>query len=412
MTLGEANDLATPVRPSGRITSIDTLRGVAVLGILIINIQWVSMIEGASWNPTFMFPFEGGNWWAWVLSHVLADQKFMTIFSLLFGAGVLLMTSRVESHGGSSRGIHYRRMFILLLIGLAHAYLLWFGDILVTYAFCGMLIYPLRMLRPGKLIAIGIVTVAVASILSLLFGWSMQFWPEEDIRALMTDWRPSSQEVTDDMAAYRGSYGEIFVHRAPAAFGFHTFVFLVWGMWRAGGLMLIGMGLHKLDVFGAGRTVVFYATLILAALLIGIPTVIYGLYRNIEDGWTLEYSFFIGNQYNYWGSIVVSLGWIGAIMLLCKSVNFGFLTQPLAAVGRMALTNYLMQTVLVTTIFYGYGLGLYGQVDRVGQVLIVFGVWALLLIASPIWLRYFRFGPAEWLWRSVTYRRAQPMRRL
>ena len=117
----------------------------------------------------------------------------------------------------------------------------------------------------------------------------------------------------------------------------------------------------------------------------------------------------MGSQYNYWGSVLVSLGWVGVVMLACKSGRLAPATAPLAAVGRMAFSNYILQTVICTTIFYGHGFGLFGRVSRVGQIAIVIAVWTVQLIVSPIWLRHFRFGPLEWLWRSLTYRRVQPM---
>jgi uncharacterized protein len=123
------------------------------------------------------------------------------------------------------------------------------------------------------------------------------------------------------------------------------------------------------------------------------------------------YSFYLGGLFNYWASILVALGWVGAVMLVCKTEPLRALTKPLAAVGQMALTNYLGQTIICTTIFYGHGFGLFGSVSRVQQILIVAGVLAFGLIVSPIWLRFFRFGPFEWLWRSLTYLRLQPMQR-
>jgi len=125
----------------------------------------------------------------------------------------------------------------------------------------------------------------------------------------------------------------------------------------------------------------------------------------------MRYSFFLGSRYNYRASIPVSLGWVGLVMLVCKKGVLGSVTSRLAAVGRTAFTNYLAQSVLCTTIFYGFGLGLYGDVERTGQILIVFAVWAVQLVVSPLWLRRFRFGPFEWAWRSLTYGRLQPMRR-
>lgn len=393
---------AAPIDGAGRIVAIDALRGFAVLGIFIINIQMMAMIEAAATNPTLHLEFHGVNRWIWMLSHVLADQKFMTIFSLLFGAGVLLMTSRIEARGLSSTLFHYRRMVILLLIGLVHAYLIWYGDILVIYALCGMVVFLFRRHRARTLIFVGMIAVAIPSLLSLCFGWSMRFWPDELANELRGIWSPSPATIADDAAAYRGSYVDAFRHRAPTALEVHTTVLLIWGLWRAGGLMLIGMGLQKLGVFGAERSRRFYAALAMVGLCIGVPVIVYGLHRNIATGWSPEYSFFLGTQFNYWASILVSGAWIGVIMLLCKAGPF--VVTPLAAVGRMALTNYLAQSVVGTTIFYGHGFGWYGKIDLAGQMLIVSLVWTLQLIASTVWLRRFRFGPVEWLWRTLTYR--------
>jgi uncharacterized protein len=135
----------------------------------------------------------------------------------------------------------------------------------------------------------------------------------------IADWRPGSERIAEDMAAYRGSYIDALTYRAPRSLEFQTFVFLVWGLWRSGGVMLIGMGLHKLGLFDAKRRRSLYATLVVVGLLVGIPMVIYGLYQNFERDWAMEYSFFIGSQYNYWASLLVGLGWVGMIMLICRS---------------------------------------------------------------------------------------------
>jgi uncharacterized protein len=137
-----------------------------------------------------------------------------------------------------------------------------------------------------------------------------------------------------------------------------------------------------------------------------------GVRRLHASGWDPIYVFFHGAQFNYWGSIAVALGWVGAVMLLCKAGGaVAAVTGPLAAVGRLALSNYLLQTLLCTTIFYGHGLGLFGRVERKGQAAVVVGVWAVQLVLSPLYLRYFRIGPAEWLWRLLTYLQPPPLRR-
>ena len=401
-----------PVVEDTRIDSIDVLRGFALLGILIMNIQAFAMPEAAYYNPTAYGNLEGANLYVWLGGRLLADQKFMTIFSMLFGAGIVLMTSRAEARGDTRR-VHYRRMGWLALIGLLHAHLLWAGDILFLYAVCGMLVYPFRGMSPGRLLVLGTATVAVASAIFAGLQASLPSWPEEALTEVtLGAWQPTRAIVDEALATYRGGWLEQLPARSEMAFGFETFMLVIYGGWRAGGLMLIGMALFKLDVFSAGRSRRFYGALIAAALVAGIPVEAYGVALDFEFGWALDWSLFQGRQFNYWPSIAVALGYVGLVMLACRSDPGHRVGRPFAAVGRTALSNYLLQTVICTTIFYGHGLGLYGSVDRVGQLAIVLGVWAVQLTASPLWLRRYRFGPAEWVWRSLTYGERPPFRRV
>jgi uncharacterized protein len=400
-----------PTAPSERIIPLDALRGFAVLGILIMNIQSYSMIEAAYINPTAYGDLTGINRWVSVLSHLFADGKFMAIFSILFGAGVVLMTRKVEAKGQSSAGLHYRRTFWLIVIGMIHAYLLWYGDILTAYGVCALLIFLFRKISPKWLLVIGLISASVSSLIYLSFGFSLPYWPAEAHQNVLQAWRPSAQTVAQEISSYQGSWLEQMTHRAPAALMFQTFLFVIWVGWRAGGLMLVGMALFKWGLLTAQRSKRFYSTLAGIGFGLGLPLVIYGMVCNYQANWSFDYSMFIGNQFNYWGSILIAVGYISTVMLLCQSTRLQKLVSRFAAVGRMALTNYLMQTMICTTIFYGHGLGLFGQIERSGQILIVFGVWVFQLWVSPIWLRYFRFGPAEWIWRFLTYLRLQPMRR-
>lgn len=399
-----------PVAPSERIVSIDVLRGFAVLGILIMNIQSFAMIEAAYINPTAYGNLMGLNKWVWILSHIFANQKFMTIFLILFGVGIVLMTSKAESKGRSAAGLHYRRTVWLLVIGMIHAYLLWHGDILVTYGLCALVTFLFRKASPRKLLTIGLLIISVASLIYFFFGWSVSYWPPEAYQETMASWKPSTEMIGQEISAYQGGWLEQMAHRVPSSFKFQTLVFLIWYGWRAGGLMLVGMALFKWGVLTAQRSKHFYLTLIGVGFGLGLPVVIYGVVRDFAARWTLDFSMFFGWQFNYWGSLFVALGYIGTVMFICKSIRLERFTRPFAALGRMALTNYLIQTLICTTIFYGHGLGLFCQVERRDQILIVIGVWVFQLFASPIWLRSFRFGPAEWLWRSLTYLKFQPMR--
>jgi len=401
---------AAPVGQAERIGSLDTLRGFALLGILVMNIMSFSMIFSAYFNPTNYGDLTGANYWVWFGSHVFFDQKFMTLFSMLFGAGVVLFTERAEAKGQSPRRLHYRRMLWLILFGLLHGFLLWYGDILYVYGMCGLLVYLFRKCEPRTLIALGILLIAAASAISLIFGWTIQFWPPEEIAKMQQMWRPDAAHVAAEMNAYRGGWLEQMAHRVPLFFEFSTVFFLMF-FWRPAGVMLLGMALYKVGALSAQRSARFYAALIALGALVGVPLIVYGVRLNEAAGWDMRWSFFHGQQLNYWGSVLVSLGYVGLVMLVCKSGALGWLTARLAAVGQMAFTNYLLHTIICTTIFYGHGLGYFGYVERTGQILIVFAVWAFQLVVSPIWLRYYRFGPFEWLWRSLTYGSPQPFRR-
>lgn len=404
--------LAAPVSVTERIDSIDVLRGVALLGILVMNIQSFSMIGSAYVNPTAYGDLTGINLWVWAGCHLLADQKFMTIFSMLFGAGVVVFTSRVEARGKSAAGLHYRRMAWLILFGLLHAHLFWYGDILYTYGMCGLAAYLFRKLRPTWLILIGVPMIAVPSLLNLSLGWLTQASPtfaEKMAEGNSGFWAPTAEMVAEELETYRGGWLDQAPDRSGWSAFFQTLMFAMWGGWRAGSLMLFGMAMFKMGVFSAARAKAEYWLMIAAAALVGIPLIALGIYHNFDQGWTFEYSNLFGSQFNYWASVLVSFGWVGVVMLVCKAPRMRPWTRPFAAVGRMAFTNYIMHTIICTTIFYGHGFGQYGYWERWQQFLLVLGIWAFQLVFSPIWLSIFRFGPLEWAWRCLSYWRLQPL---
>lgn len=402
---------ADPVAAADRIDSLDVLRGVAVLGIFIMNIQMFAMLGTTYFNPTYYGMWDGSGYAIWYLSHLFADQKFMTIFSMLFGAGIVLFCSRKEDRGQSPRRYHYRRMGWLILFGLVHAYFLWEGDILFLYGVCGLWVYPFRRVRPSRLIVAGVVVLAIGSSLSYGSGRSSQYWPEEAREGFIEQsWQPPPEAVAEATSAYGGGdYWKQVRHRAPLVLAWQTFVLLFWGVWRAGGLMLIGMGLYKLGFFSAARSRGTYLAMVVLSA-VGLSLAVYGVRQRFVHDWQPFYSFFIGTQYNYWGSLFVSGGYVGAIMLICRPRSLRRITRPFAAAGRMAFSNYIGQSLIGSFVFYGTGLGYYGEIGRAGQILIVAAVWVLQLAVSSVWLRRFRFGPLEWLWRSLTYGRRQPFR--
>ena len=403
------SDKAKPTAESHRIGSLDVLRGFALLGILVINIGAFSMPSAAYFDPTAYGDLSGVNRWVWQLMHLLADLKFMAIFAMLFGAGIVLMAERMEARGGSATGIHYRRMVWLIVFGLLHAHLLWYGDILYWYGMCGLIVYWFRRRSPTALIIIGILSLGVSSSFMYLGGSTADEWPPAMRQEIVADLKPDDAVKAAEVAIYKGGWLEQMEKRTPASIEMETATFLVWALWRVSGLMLLGMAFFKLRIFNAERSRMFYWTLIAVALLIGLPLVQLGIRYNFAIDWKAPQFFLLGLQFNYWASILVGLGWVSLIMLICQK-GISWLTRPLAAIGKTAFSNYILQTLICTTIFYGHGFGLFGDVERLAQFGIVLAIWAFQLTISPLWLRHFRFGPLEWLWRSLIYLRVQPFR--
>lgn len=401
----------TPVVSADRIDAIDVLRGFAVLGIPMMNVQDFAMIAAAYNNPSVSGFFDGHDYWLWLLAHLFFEQKFMTIFSLLFGAGIVLFTGRVEARGESARGLHYRRMGWLILFGLLHGYFVWSGDILYSYGMCGLWVYLFRHRSPRTLIVLGLILICVAPLLMVGAGTYLpRAQPGYFQEILDTEWTPTDAVIEAETAATLGGWRERLAHRAPRVFGMQTFLLFFWIVWRVGGLMLIGMGLFKLGVLSAGRSTRFYVAMILAGAAVGVPVVLWGVRENLLHEWAGDYSMFAGAQWNYAGSVPLALAYLAAIMLLCRSGKAPRARGRLAAVGRMALSNYIGQSLICAIIFHGFAPSTFMQTGRAVQVLVVLAVCALQLTVSPWWLARFRFGPLEWLWRSLAYRQRQPFR--
>ncbi|MEM7414472.1 MAG: DUF418 domain-containing protein [Gemmatimonadota bacterium] len=406
-----ADPSAAPVRESQRIDALDVLRGFAVLGILTMNIGGFSMPEATYFDPTAWGSLTGANGWVWRITHLLADLKFMAIFSMLFGAGIVLMSDRQKAKGRSATGLHYKRMFWLLLFGLAHAHLIWYGDVLVWYAVVGSIVFFMRNRRPR--------TLLLAGATMLLLGWgimgsvslSWSSWPEADQTELIAELKPPMEVKEAQVETYRSGWLAQLPSRSASATSMETETLALWAFWRVSGLMMLGMGLFKLGVFSATASRRTYLTLLGLAAVVGLPLVAYGIRWQFANEWVAPGFFFTGGLFNYAGSPFVALGWVSVVMLIIQSGAVRWLTDRLAATGRMAFTNYIAQSVICTFIFYGHGLGLFGSVDRVGQAAIVLAVWAVQLAWSPWWLNRFHYGPLEWMWRSLVYGKAQRFQR-
>jgi len=402
---------ASPTKGAERIIGLDVLRGFAVLGILIMNMIFFAMQSANYMNPMAEGDISMLDEMAFWFSRLFANQKFMSLFSILFGAGIVLMTSRVEASGKKPAGRHYLRNFWLLVIGLVHAYIFWEGDILVTYAICALWLFFFRNRKPRTMFIWAGVLYLITMGLSLSSGISMPYWPEANVQELCSSWLPSTEKIASDLEVHRGGWLELFRYRAQTSFYMQTFLFIFNTGWHITGLMLIGMALYKLDIITGKRSRAFYSRMMLIGIGIGLAVGILGLIVNYNKGWTCEFSFLIGSQFNFMGSLPMALGYVGLIMFLCKGRFKGILGTWLAPVGRMALSNYLMQTLIATLIFHGYGLGQFGMFDRAQLWSFILPIWIFQIVFSKWWLTKFRFGPMEWVWRSLTYWELQPMKR-
>lgn len=402
--------LLTPTQPSKRLVSLDILRGFAVLGILVMNIQSYSMPGSAYLNPTSFESLEGTHLWVWLVSHVFADQKFMSIFSMLFGASIIMISSKAKKEHLRSGNLQSRRFAGLLGLGILHAYLLWSGDILVAYAICGFLMYYFRTKKSKALFRTGIVFLATGSAISLVLGYSVPFWEPGEFEALRAHiWNPDSAAIMEEINTYRSNWERQMLARAPSAFELQTQVFVSDTFWRVSGLMLLGMGFFKKRVFSNKQSKKYYQKMVIYGIGTGLPLVVAGVLINFHFDWSFKESFFYFSQLNYWGSIGMAIGYIGLLMMIIKAYTPSKLLNSIAQVGRMALTNYLLQSIVCTFIFYGHGFGLFGDLDRSAQAFMVVVIWIFLIVFSAVWLRFFRYGPFEWLWRSLSYGKIQPI---
>ncbi len=402
---------ATPTGEGERLEILDVLRGFAVLGILVMNIQAFSMVTAAYSKPTNYGDLTGANFLVWFFSSLFFNQKLMALFSILFGAGIVLMAERIQARGGQPWRLHYRRMGWLLLIGLLHAYLLWFGDILFCYALSAMILFPCWRLSATRQLAIGLAVLALPAAFSLALGAALPHLPEEAAARITHGWTPPADAIQRELDAYRGGWLDQMPVRSAMSLACQTSVFILYTFGRAGGLMLLGMALFRWGILTGRADRRIYRLLLVAGAFMGFPMVLTGLVLDINNGWAVEISMVFGVLLNYWGSIFVCLAYLSAIVLLHRRGTLAGVWRLLAPAGRMALSCYLAQTLLCTTLFYGHGFGLFGKLERVEQLVLTLAIWILLLAFSHRWLESFRFGPCEWLWRSLTYGRWQPLRR-
>ena len=429
-----------PIAESDRIILLDSLRGLALCGILLMNIPGFALPQIQALDPSVRNELSGLNFYAYYIIELFLEGSQRAIFTMLFGAGMLLFLGRLEKKidGLMVAELYFRRQLWLLLFGLFNAYiLLWFWDVLFHYAIFGMLLFPFKRLTPKSLYIAAGVCLALMTVRE-----NVGFYREKAViqkgeaiaaldttRVKLTDVQKEEleamkglrEETTRESKEKKlqknerlvlGSYADLYQDHSDRSYRGETdgvFYFLVWDVLI---FMFIGMAFYKTGVITGAQPAKVYWWMFVVGLGVGLPLSYLRLQPLIEHQFDF-YTIIKNEPFEFYeiSRVFRSLGIFGLVMLMYKSGRFKWLFALMRPVGQMAFTNYLMQSFLCGLIFYGLGFGLFGKLQRYEMYYVVLGVWIVQIIYSHLWLRYFQFGPLEWLWRSLTYWKRQPIKR-
>ncbi|WP_434404851.1 DUF418 domain-containing protein [Sphingobium sp. DN12] len=408
---------------SPRIPAMDVLRGCAVMGILWMNITAFALPQNAYFNPVAAGPMSAGDIAFWASSLILVDGKMRGLFSLLFGASMLLLIDREEMAGRDGTRTQLVRGGWLLAIGLLHHILLWWGDILVTYAVVGTIALLFAQKEPLALVKWAFLAFLIhflicGAFIASLYGWAHAAAAPgaaaatreglDSFLAGLSD--PSSPIIQQDIAIYTGSFGGIVRHHLTGFVGDWLWTFLFTGLDTLG-FMLLGMAMLK-GGFLIGRWPADqYRRTARHCFLIGLVPMIGLTIWVVASGFAPLTAFSTALLWSFPFRIPLAVGWAALILWLLARHRDHWLVGRIAATGRMALSNYLGTSLIMTAIFYGWGLGLFGQVRPATFPLFLIAAWAVMLLWSKPWLDRFAMGPAEWVWRSLQQGKLQKIRR-
>jgi uncharacterized protein len=436
---GASISSAAPVSQSERIVIIDSLRGLALLGILLMNIPYFGLPDPVADNLMIRHEMGNINGHVWYFINWLLEGSQRALFSMLFGTGVILFITRLEKRTSGMIPAEYfiRRQLWLLVFGLFNAFiLLWPGDILFEYAIGGIIVFAFRKLEPKKLLIAAFVSLILMTarenrdlytqksiiekgeLIARMDTTKVKLTDQqkEELGAMKdikerTDSASLRKETEKNLRQVRGSYSALYKNFSNLSARLE-FNYGYYGIWDVIVFMFVGMAFFKTGILTGEAPVRTYWILFLAGM---VPGLILSYFRiqpllNFHFNW-FNYAKNIQLEYYEISRVFRALGIFGFIMLLYKSGWFGWLFKLVRPVGQMAFTNYLMQSFLCGLYFYGIGFNMYGQLQRYQIYYVVGVVWIIEIIWSHIWLKYFRFGPLEWVWRSLTYWKKQPMRR-
>tara|TARA_R110001606_G_scaffold391678_1_gene559986 strand:- start:3439 stop:4674 length:1236 start_codon:yes stop_codon:yes gene_type:complete len=406
---------------SHRYVEMDALRGFAVMGILAINIAAFAQPEMAFVNPLVSSHDSGLDLASWATNFILFDGKMRGLFSLLFGASTGLVIERAVASGQSPGKVHFSRMFWLALFGLAHFFFLWMGDILFLYAGSGCVLFLFRNWSAERLIKWGVIVYALGAILLVTSLAPMLMLVEEAAQA------NPSQELLDKIAKIYADLGtlpaEVAAETARLQGGFSALLNykiseqwsvpienLMLGPIETVPLMMIGMGLYKNGFILGQESQATYKSIGWKMMAVSLPFfVIFAAIAYVQDFNTI-WMMNITQAWSMLPRLMMIFGYVALLIFLVQRYHDSAAVQRVAAAGRAAFSNYLGTSIVMTFIFYGWGLGYFEQFGRFALQLFVLGAWVLMLLWSQPWLKHFRYGPLEWLWRSLAKGQPQPTR--
>lgn len=387
-----------------RISSLDFIRGVAVLGILAVNMASLSGPTLSGLTPHYPATAPAIDLWAFAATLVLFEGKMRALFTLLFGASMLLFFERAEARGVDGAMLQARRLGWLLVLGYLHFALIWSGDILFLYGLIGLIVLTLHEREPLPLLWGALAFYLLWHLIGGAVALSPLAAPTTETQAMLT------QRAVEETAQQAGSYGAMVVQRLRLDWSGPLNVALS-SLGETAPLMVIGMVLYRSGFFSGGwrrkqlRALALWSTLGGGGLTLAFLA--WAWPRGFPGPAMLDYIL-------YWSAVphlLMALGYAALLVLIAPRAASSWIGRRFVAAGRMAFSNYIATSLVMTGLFHGWGLGLGGHFGEAGQLGFVVLGWAAMLAWSEPWLRRFRQGPLEWLWRSLTEGRRLPFRR-
>ena len=428
--------VAAPVDQSERITLLDSLRGIAILGILLMNIPGFALPDPVIEDPSVLNEWGTINFKTWYFINWFMEGSQRALFSMLFGAGIILFISRQEKKtaGLYPADYFFRRQLWLLVFGLFNAFiLLWFWDILFHYACLGLVAFAFRRLPVKALIIAAVICLTLQTVRENVDAYRNRrmIYKGEAIAKMDTTTKKLTDDQKEELGAMtgfkektsekgklkkmqkslksvRGDYIGFYEYQSERSLEGELY-YTYFGAWDILIFMFLGMAFFKNGVLQGNASIKLYWILFIAGLGLGLTLSYFRIQPLIQYKYNV-FEYVKNNSFHFYelSRTVRALGIFGFIMLLYKSGWFKWFFSLMRPVGQMAFTNYLMQSFLVGLFFYGVGFGMFGKLQRYEIYYVVAATWLLQIIWSHIWLRFFRFGPLEWLWRTLTYWKIQP----